>query len=439
VSYTSAVQQATALSHDAAGYLSRALSSAQLSVAGASPKAPQSQRAPLPPLQRAALPPGSLRLAREGAAGPYVPPWPRGATALASPRGSAALRAVKELSGRSSTRRQPFERSEDEHSSGAEEASDEESSSSADDAERRRPPAARPAPAPLHRPAARSSDSDSDGGAGGEAPLRAASTLRYARSLSSRAAAHLRASARGALRSPFVTSAKLSEGNSPARWLSFLLDVFCAVLASMLSLFVPQLCPPTRRRQLPGPLPFYVAASAQSHLCSLAEQLDWRRFSALHAAVFVLNWATLLAFALAEAVFLWRELAIMDLCDEDRTAAWGALSSQLAAFPRLALRMDRLNGCALLAATGLAVLLACNWGASSALALHEQYAEYRTPVLLLALVTPAARRLCGFWVVARDSRDLRLALPLWGHGLVSLNCVDERFARTGEEDADAKV
>ncbi len=239
--------------------------------------------------------------------------------------------------------------------------------------------------------------------------------------------------------------------------LTAVLDFFSAVMASLLTLFVPQLCPASAAVSVDG---VTVARTYETHLCSLAEQVLLARRSPLHRAAVTLNFITLGAFLLAEgcvriclasrletpaltccahrkpaSVFLWRELWVVEHCDEDRTQPWAALSAQLAAYPSLAQRLDRANSAAAVAATALAAVMALNFAVSVALAGAEQYGGYRTAVALVAFSVPAARRVAAFAAVARESHAMRIALPLWGAGLVSLNCLDEACTRTGEDGA----
>ena len=113
-------------------------------------------------------------------------------------------------------------------------------------------------------------------------------------------------------------------------------------------------------------------------------------------------------------MFLWRELWVVEHCDEDRSAPWAALSAQLGAYPALARRLDFVNAAAMRAAQALVALLALNLAVSAALAASEQYAGYRTAVALVAFVIPAARRAGAFERTARESHEQRVALPLWG-------------------------
>ena len=133
-------------------------------------------------------------------------------------------------------------------------------------------------------------------------------------------------------------------------------------------------------------------------------------------------------------MFAWRELWLLEHCDEDREQPWAALGAQLAAYPSLARRLDTVNAAASWAARALLVMLAANLAITAALAAQTQAAvQYRTYVLLAALTWPAARRVSNFAATAWRAHAERLALPLWAGGVLSLNCLDETFARTGEE------
>ena len=429
---------------------------------------------------RASLPPNSLRVAvrTDGSYAPRTPLTPVAEISLRVREEAPPVWAVMERERQENAAAVDEEEEEySESGSGSGSGSDAESSYDEEAgtgiaSERRRPPppssgiapssrlqpspapaAARPArpagAAPNGHSAARvppevaaASSSDGDDGVQEGTPLsrrmpqpptRGASTLRYARSLSARAAASLRASGRGSARSPYAQSVKRLMSSEMVRAVSLavVVDAVFAVLGTMLSVFVPQMCGPTPRVVLAGGL--VIPASAAPHLCSIAEQLDTTRMTTLHQAVFLTNCCSLLVLLLSDIVFIWRELSLIDLCDEDRGAEWTHLSAQLSAFPRLGDRLDRLNGVTYYTAGGTLLVLTGNWVASAVLALSQQFADYRTPVLLVALVLPSARRMGSYCATAGESRRKRLALPLWASGFVSLNCLDERWMRTGEE------
>ena len=433
-------------------------------------------------MKRASLPPNSLRVAvrTDGSYAPRTPLTPVAEISLRVKEDAPPVWAVMERERLAAAEEEDEEWSSESGSgsgsgSGSESSFDEEAGTGIA-SERRRPPppppssgiapssrlvpspapaAARPArpkaaAAPNGHVAARlppevaAAASSSDGDEGVQegtplssrivqAPTRGASTIRYARSLSSRAAAALRASGRGSARSPYAQSVKrlMSGDMVRAVCLSVVVDAVFGVLGTMLSVFVPQLCGPTPRVVLAGGL--VIPTYTDPHLCSIAEQLDTTRMSTLHQAVFLTNCCTLLILLLSDVVFIWRELSLIDLCDEDRGVEWTHLSAQLSAFPRLGDRLDRLNGLTYGTAAVTLLVLTGNWIASAVLALSQQFADYRTPVLLVALVLPAARRLASYCATAGESRRKRLALPLWASGFISLNCLDERWMRTGEE------
>ena len=133
-------------------------------------------------------------------------------------------------------------------------------------------------------------------------------------------------------------------------------------------------------------------------------------------------------------MFAWRELWLLEHCDEDREQPWAALGAQLAAYPSLSRRLDTVNAAAQWAARALLLCLGANLALTAALAAETQEAvQYRTYVLLAALTWPAARRVAGYAATAAHAHADRLALPLWAGGVLSLNCLDEAFARTGED------
>jgi hypothetical protein len=265
-------------------------------------------------------------------------------------------------------------------------------------------------------------------------PTRGTAAMQFARSMSSRAVASFRSNARSGARSPYTQGVKhvLNASLVRAAFGALCMDLLFGVLGTMLTVFVPQLCQPTTRVVVTPQL--VIPASTAIHLCGIVEQIAYPRMATLHKAAFLVNIATLISLFFAELVFLWREFSIVDLCDEDRAAAWTNLSAQLSAFPNLGERLDRLNGAAHVAAGCVLALLVGNWALSAALALQvSQFADYRTPVVLVALATPSARRVASFFATAEESKRKRLALPLWAWGLVSLNCLDERWMRTGED------
>jgi len=153
----------------------------------------------------------------------------------------------------------------------------------------------------------------------------------------------------------------------------------------------------------------------------------------LASACLAFNALSLFGFAAAEAALVWREAGLLEICDEDRSSPWTGLASQLSAFPRLGARVDALNARAARACAAQSAVLAVNWALCCAVALSGKGgAEYRTPMLLLGMLLPAASRLGRAWALCEECAVRRMALPLWGGGLLSLNVLDEEAARTGE-------
>ncbi len=222
-------------------------------------------------------------------------------------------------------------------------------------------------------------------------------------------------SVRASQRSPHAQALKRQLHDARALFASASLDLVAAAAASLLSLAVPLRC--------------------GGDACSLPQQLAWAALTPLHRAVLVINFITLAGFLITEAVFAKRELWLITHCDEDRAAPWAALAAQLSAYPALARALDAANASAVQAAVALAALLAGNVAATAALAATQQYAGFRTALLLALLPLPAARRLAAFGSVAREAHAQRLALPLSSRGRLSLNCLDEAFTRTGEDAA----
>ena len=154
----------------------------------------------------------------------------------------------------------------------------------------------------------------------------------------------------------------------------------------------------------------------------------------MHADDFLFSSHELTRLFLPGSVFAWRELWLLEHCDEDREQPWAALGAQLAAYPSIARRLDGVNAFASWAARLLLVMIAANLALTAALAAETQEAvQYRTYILLSALTWPAARRVAAAVATAGKAHAERLALPLWAGGVLSLNCLDETFARTGEE------
>ena len=159
----------------------------------------------------------------------------------------------------------------------------------------------------------------------------------------------------------------------------------------------------------------------------------------LASACLSFNALSFFGFAVAEAALIWREVGLLEICDEDRASPFAGLAAQLAAFPRLGARVDALNSRAARACAAQFIVLTVNWALCCAVALSGKGgAEYRTPMLLLAMMLPAASRLGRAWALCEECAARRMALPLWGEGLLSLNVLDEEAARTGVEEEGAE-
>ena len=237
-------------------------------------------------------------------------------------------------------------------------------------------------------------------------------------------------SVRASARSPHAQALKRHADDGRGLFFATCARVIEAALCSLLTLWTPIRSCATS----PAPGTRSIADASSLDMCSLRSELQFASLSGLRQSAFVLNWATLGAFFLAECVFAWRELWLLEHCDEDRDQPWAALGAQLAAYPSLARRLDSVNATASWAARLLLSLMAANLALSAALAAKTQEAvQYRTYVVLVALTWPAAMRVLGAAATAGRAHAERLALPLWAGGVLSLNCLDEAFARTGEE------
>ncbi len=403
---------------------------------GAQPRAAAaaSTEAPLPPVVAMRFPPGSLRVARgvsedDDEDGPPAARAPLGASPLrakAPPEDGDASRSRSDSAsgsgggGRRRRRSRGRRRHDDDDDAGGGRGLRRQRSRGRQQQQQRSRAGGTPASSPRFNAAGGGGGGGYANSEGGAAALRGLAAGMRARSLAQSG------SVRASTRSPHAQALKRHLADARGVAASALLDLFSLALASLLSLFVPMqnahLCPSTSAS----------SAATSAALCSFTEQLAFGRFTPLHKAVFVLNWGTLLIGLLAECIFLWRELWLIEHCDEDRAAPWAALSAQLGAYPSLAQSLDRVNTAAVRAASILAAALAVNFAASAALA-AAQWAGYRTAVTLIAFCVPAVRRVVAFRAAAVESADKRIALPLWAGGFVSLNCLDEACTRTGED------
>jgi len=378
------------------------------------------------------FPPGSLRVARglSEEEDEYALPQRASPSALPVQSGQQQQQPGTGRSGRSG-RSDAYSRPRA-AASGSERSDADLSSSSGGSQEKRRKPRAKRRAAQQRSRAAAADSAFGDAGvakdAASSAPALAPSRSLAAamRARSAQQAGSVRASAR----SPHAQALKRHSDDGRALFFATCARVIEAALASLLTLWTPiRSCAAS-----PAPGTRSIADAASLNMCTLRSELQFASLGGLRQAAFVFNWATLGAFFLAECVFAWRELWLLEHCDEDREQPWAALGAQLAAYPSLARRLDRVNAAASWAARLLLTLTAANLALTAALAAKTQEAvQYRTYIVLVALTWPAAMRVFGAAITAGRAHSERLALPLWAGGVLSLNCLDEAFARTGEE------
>lgn len=225
------------------------------------------------------------------------------------------------------------------------------------------------------------------------------------------------------VRSPAVTALKERAAGFSEPPSSTAGDVLQGAACALASLLLPQLC---------------ASAPGRLALCTPGELAARGAYgSAIQCAALALNVITSAALLATWAVVGARDAWLARVCDEDRHAAWDALSSQLRApqHAAFALRLDAVNGRAVAVCTATLALIVVNAALSLASATqgHASAADASSPTLnapvlfplALALTLPVFRRVALARAAAAESLDVRLALPAWqGHGLVSLNVID---------------
>ena len=170
-------------------------------------------------------------------------------------------------------------------------------------------------------------------------------------------------------------------------------EAYAAVMASMLTLFVPSQC---------GPLPkgyasawLAIAPSSAPHWCSWAEGLNWAGMGPTAQAALVVNAVTLAAWLLASLALLYRELWLGRNLDEDRGFGYENLPAVLRSYPSLQQRLRGLNTAALGVGYTLGGLSAANFGLSAfRLCYGNSYGGYRTarrPACAAAAASPRGR------------------------------------------------
>ena len=140
--------------------------------------------------------------------------------------------------------------------------------------------------------------------------------------------------------------------------------IYAFVMASLLSVFVPQTCPATT--SIPEP-----------HACTTHE--NFFNLSSYNKAVLAVNFVTLGLLVFTQWFFAYREYFCIQAFDFDTTLPTDNLKEEILLYPSFADRLRKMNLASLLLSVGLVVLVGTNFVMSCILILRD-YSSGKTSV-----------------------------------------------------------
>lgn len=144
--------------------------------------------------------------------------------------------------------------------------------------------------------------------------------------------------------------------------------IYSAVIGALLSVFVPQLCPPT-------------SYDPQVHVCSLKE--NFTDLTVLNQAVLGVNFGTLFLLLASQLFFALREKWTIEAFDYDEKLPADNLTEEIELYPTFKLTLTRLNAACYAVAVALALLVTFNFIFSAAFVMTHYY-DHKTSVTGLA-------------------------------------------------------
>ncbi len=195
-------------------------------------------------------------------------------------------------------------------------------------------------------------------------------------------------------------------------FLSQAAGVYAFVMASLLSVFVAQLCPPSSDDPVP-------------HVCSTRE--NFFNLSKFNKAVLAINFITLGCLVIVQAFYSYREYFCIQMFDFDSTLPADNLKEELELYPSVGEKLRQMNIGSLVLSAFLVVLVAGNFTISCILVLHFYNAGKSSVTGLISsalLITP---RVLNWLLQARVSCVTGLPVSLFSQRPALPNTIDADF------------
>jgi hypothetical protein len=188
--------------------------------------------------------------------------------------------------------------------------------------------------------------------------------------------------------------------------------LYAAVLASLLGIFVPQMCPPTD-------------AMPEPHVCSLTE--NFQPESQLNGVVLAVNVITLLAVLAGQGFLGYREYWVIQAFDFDDLLPNENLVSEVRLYPSFAATLVVLNRRARLAAFGMLFLVSLNVLLSAIHCLHDFSAGKASAAALISYTMLLAPRVLGWAINSQRAYSSGAPISLFIKTPALPNTIDADF------------
>lgn len=189
---------------------------------------------------------------------------------------------------------------------------------------------------------------------------------------------------------------------------NFLSDGFRVVMASLLSVFVPQNC--------------------NGQICSLNENLTG--LSAFNIFTLVFNFFTLFCFLLLYTIELRREKWMIEYFDYEKEADELHLSTYRQIYPEVFKILDNFNKAYFKAYSYLKYVYVINFFFSAILVLYLYYYDYRSVTVLLTNVALCWAKITHGNQLSKDSLQKGIAYSFFNVKNLSFNVMDKKWLRT---------
>lgn len=188
------------------------------------------------------------------------------------------------------------------------------------------------------------------------------------------------------------------------------LEGYKIVLACLLSVFVPQLCPETNQT------------------CTFQE--NFSNLSAYNTAVIVINFLCLAFFMRLSYRQSKRETYLITHLDASREFAVSAFVSNATSFPNVVIRVKQHNRSVIQAARQAACVFVLNTILSAVLVCHFYYDGFRTVTTLITNVLLVSGQLFNVWSVLTEctcTEGVELALSTYQTTPIGYNVLDKDY------------